>query len=127
MHCTHMQRDRGGGSLHGLNAGNYRGYYGKRRLGQDPYSGDERLALIPREWLEDQRVLDVGCNAGGVTIEIGASTRLTLINCETMPKTNVSLTAQKYRPYRITGVDIDPELIRTAHKRGRHRQQCRHA
>lgn len=52
-------------------AGNYRGYYGKRRLGQDPYQGDERLKLIPKEWMQDQAVLDIGCNAGGVTIEIG--------------------------------------------------------
>lgn len=52
-------------------AGNYRGYYGKRRSGHNPYQGDERLKLIPQEWLQGQRVLDIGCNAGSVTIEIG--------------------------------------------------------
>lgn len=52
-------------------SGNYKGYYTKRRFNQDPYAGDDRLALIPKEWMEDKRVLDVGCNVGKVTIEIG--------------------------------------------------------
>ena len=43
----------------------------KRRFNQDPNLGDERLALIPATWAENRRVLDVGCNVGKVTIEIG--------------------------------------------------------
>lgn len=51
--------------------GNYKSYYSKRRFKQDPYAGDERLAIIPKEWMQDKRVLDIGCNTGKVTVEIG--------------------------------------------------------
>lgn len=100
--------------------GNYRGYYHKRTGA----SGlDQRLKLVPRELvkgkvsLADQgtmqaceswarlnegfvcglkRVLDVGCNTGLVTIQI----------------------AQDMHPYRVTGVDLDEDLIEGAERQG---------
>lgn len=99
--------------------GNYRGYYSKRRFGQDPYTGDERLALIPREWLADKRVLDIGCNAGRVTIEIGLSFCLLSSFCSDCAYWGYTPTAQSFGAYRVTGVDIDGDLIREASKEGR--------
>ncbi|TNY22638.1 Bicoid-interacting protein 3-domain-containing protein [Rhodotorula diobovata] len=77
--------------------GNFRGYYARRRgvVALGPVSApDERLALIPAAWLEGKKVLDVGCNGGVVTVEV----------------------AQTRRAARVTGVDIDAELVRAARK-----------
>ncbi len=41
-------------------------YYNKR-----PPTNDRRLALVPRGLFNGKRVLDVGCNEGIVTCEIG--------------------------------------------------------
>ena len=41
-------------------------YYNKRPTAHDP-----RLALLPRSLFEGRCVLDVGCNEGLVTCEIG--------------------------------------------------------
>lgn len=79
--------------------GNFRGYYARRRgvVALGPVSApDERLALIPAAWLEGKKVLDVGCNGGVVTVEV----------------------AQTRRAARVTGVDIDAELVRAARKQG---------
>ena len=46
--------------------GNYYGYYNKR-----PSITDSRLALLPPEILSGKIVLDIGCNEGWVTCEIG--------------------------------------------------------
>jgi len=46
--------------------GNYRGYYHKR-----PSLADPRLALFPLDFFEGKTVLDIGCNEGWVTCEIG--------------------------------------------------------
>lgn len=43
---------------------------------QDPSAGDSRLALIPKEWLHGKYILDVGCNEGKVTVEIGADAQV---------------------------------------------------
>lgn len=64
--------------------GNYKNYYGYRR-------GD-RLNKLSRSIFADKSVLDVGCNDGSLTLEIYKS----------------------FGPSRITGVDIDPELITKA-------------
>ena len=44
-------------------------YYTKRAYGA---CGDTRLAVLPRDLFKERRVLDIGCNEGVVTIEIGA-------------------------------------------------------
>jgi len=44
-------------------------YYNKRAFGA---CGDTRLAVLPRDLFKERRVLDIGCNEGVVTIEIGA-------------------------------------------------------
>lgn len=74
--------------------GNYQSYH--RKLGGSGGGGDPRLALVPSDWLRDRLVLDVGCNAGAVTLEVALSKA----------------------PERITGVDIDPDLIKKARRQG---------
>lgn len=69
--------------------GNYLAYYQKRR-----FDRDERLALLPKEWLEGKVILDVGCNSGVVDIEM----------------------AQTFNPAMVIGVDIDEALIKLAMK-----------
>ena len=44
-------------------------YYTKRAQGA---RGDPRLAVLPHHLFKERRVLDIGCNEGVVTIEIGA-------------------------------------------------------
>ncbi|GAA5883184.1 hypothetical protein JCM16303_006133 [Sporobolomyces ruberrimus] len=70
--------------------GNYLNYYERRNT--SPSLPDERLTLIPREWIVGKKVLDVGCNAGQVTIEL----------------------ARDYHALKVTGVDIDKDLTRKA-------------
>lgn len=54
--------------------GNYRNYYSRRRDGLlFPQSRDERLPALPRTYFEGMKVLDVGCNSGAVTVEIGGN------------------------------------------------------
>ncbi|GJN93268.1 hypothetical protein Rhopal_006315-T1 [Rhodotorula paludigena] len=74
--------------------GNFRGYYARRRVTAAHDAPDERLALVPDEWVRGKRVLDVGCNAGAVTVEL----------------------AQRMRAHRVTGVDIDGDLVKAARR-----------
>ncbi|KAL1744145.1 Bicoid-interacting protein 3-domain-containing protein [Schizophyllum fasciatum] len=67
--------------------GNYHGYYLKRPARDDP-----RIALLPPSLLTGATVLDVGCNEGWVTCEIG----------------------QKHGASRVVGVDIDESLVSAA-------------
>lgn len=70
--------------------GNYLNYYERRNV--DPSLPDSRLSLIPRDWIKGKKVLDVGSNAGQVTIEL----------------------ARDYEAGKVTGVDIDKDLTRKA-------------
>ncbi|GAA5870326.1 hypothetical protein JCM8547_006604 [Rhodosporidiobolus lusitaniae] len=83
----------------------YKSYYLRRRLpasltsssASSSSSGavdgpDPRLALVPPEWFNEKKVLDVGCNSGLVTIEI----------------------AQRLGASRVVGVDVDKELVKAA-------------
>ena len=72
--------------------GNYDQYYGYRNKEESKW--DPRLSLIQAEWVNDKRILDIGCNAGLLTIQI----------------------AQKFHPQSIEGVDIDIALIWKARK-----------
>lgn len=47
--------------------GNYRGYYGYRLDGKE----DPRISMMKKEWFYGLEVLDIGCNTGEVTLEIG--------------------------------------------------------
>jgi len=69
--------------------GNYVAYYGYRNVDRNE---DPRLKLLPRELFEGKDVLDIGCNAGIVTIAI----------------------ASTYLPERILGIDVDQRLIGSA-------------
>lgn len=53
-----------------------------------------RLRSFRREWFADKDVLDIGCNAGHVTLCV----------------------ARDFNPKRIVGIDIDPKLIALARK-----------
>lgn len=70
--------------------GNYSSYYGYRSSSKTRI--DSRMALFDPEWFRNKRVLDIGCNAGHVTLNI----------------------AMHLRPALVEGVDIDPSLIRRA-------------
>ena len=72
--------------------GNYDRYYGYRNVGV--VVRDPRLDLLHHELFHDKYVLDIGCNAGHVTIAI----------------------AKDFSPRCITGIDIDGNLIRNARK-----------
>ncbi|KAI9095465.1 Bicoid-interacting protein 3-domain-containing protein, partial [Phlyctochytrium arcticum] len=70
--------------------GNYQHYYSKR---VGPHARvDPRLALFDPAWFREKKVLDVGCNAGFLTICVG----------------------QFMGPRIIEGVDIDIGLVRKA-------------
>jgi 2-polyprenyl-3-methyl-5-hydroxy-6-metoxy-1,4-benzoquinol methylase len=62
---------------HRIMHGNFEHYYGCRKVDgtfkpvsySEPF--DYRLHYIPKDAFEQKRVLDIGCNSGEVTIEIG--------------------------------------------------------
>lgn len=69
--------------------GNYDRYYGYRNQSHVP---DSRIASLDPQWFRGKEVLDVGCNAGTVTIAV----------------------AQNFGPKSVIGIDIDSDLIREA-------------
>lgn len=75
--------------------GNYNKYYGYRNPGA---SEDPRVRVLHPEWFEGKDVLDLGCNAGHLTLYI----------------------AKMLRPARILGLDIDSGLVHAARKNIRH-------
>lgn len=66
--------------------GNYVAYYGYRNVDRVK---DPRLELLPKQLFADRDVLDIGCNAGMVTIAV----------------------ASAYLPKSILGMDVDQRLI----------------
>lgn len=72
---------------------------------------DPRLALLPENIFKGKCVLDIGCNEGWVTCEIGdfllATTLLLTLN----------ILAQGWNAQKVVGVDIDDALVRAAWKR----------
>lgn len=89
-----------------------RRYYVKR-----PFANDPRLAVLPSAIFTDARVLDVGCNEGWVTCEIGKS----LLLCSShILRGLCGSQAQSKGATRVVGVDIDEKLVRLAWKRRRH-------
>ncbi|XP_070666485.1 probable RNA methyltransferase At5g51130 [Malus domestica] len=56
--------------------GNYKSYYGYR-IGQE-MEEDARLKVFKKEWFEGKDCLDIGCNSGIMTIQIGTFLSLTL-------------------------------------------------
>lgn len=75
--------------------GNYSKYYGYRNPGR---CEDPRLAVLQPAWFRGKDILDLGCNAGHLTLSI----------------------AKDLRPARIVGVDIDGTLVHSARQNIRH-------
>ncbi|CAH1239654.1 MEPCE [Branchiostoma lanceolatum] len=75
--------------------GNYNRYYGYRNPAKEE---DVRLSYFRPEWFKGLDVLDIGCNAGHLTLSI----------------------ARDYAPRKIVGMDIDQSLIRVARRNIRH-------
>jgi 7SK snRNA methylphosphate capping enzyme len=71
--------------------GNYHGYHA-RRFGRG--KADPRLAVLPRALFRDRTWLDIGCNAGSLTLAA----------------------ARALAPRSVLAVDIDPTLIDTARR-----------
>jgi len=72
--------------------GNYRTYYSYRLKKGAP---DPRLACLGKEFFAGKKCLDIGCNNGRLTFQIG----------------------YRFDPASMVGVDIDPELIETANQK----------
>eukprot|EP01112_Ceratiomyxa_fruticulosa_P020714 TRINITY_DN7139_c0_g2_i4.p1 TRINITY_DN7139_c0_g2~~TRINITY_DN7139_c0_g2_i4.p1 ORF type:complete len:395 (-),score=89.96 TRINITY_DN7139_c0_g2_i4:183-1367(-) len=74
--------------------GNYKEYYSSRTPGDSSqeFSVDPRMNFFKKEWFEGRDCLDIGCNAGHLSIYI----------------------AYNYQPRSILGVDIDPYLVKLA-------------
>lgn len=89
-------------------------YYNKR-----PATNDHRLALIPRGFFTGKRVLDVGCNEGIVTCEIGIDSMTVLVFVPEAHFHRSNHTAQRFCAKRVIGVDIDDTLVRAAWKHRR--------
>ena len=74
--------------------GNYNRYYSKRNADVE----DERLKLLKKHGFEGKEVLDIGCNAGDITLSV----------------------ARDFGPTKVVGIDIDPKLITVARKNVKH-------
>lgn len=70
--------------------GAYKEYYTYHR--EETLPSDTRLDVIPREYIEGKRVLDLGCNDGTFTIQL----------------------FEKYKPSFVLGIDSSTELIKRA-------------
>lgn len=53
--------------------GNYPDYYDYRTKGLDP-----RIKALKKEWFENKKCLDIGCNSGKFTIDVGKLIRMFL-------------------------------------------------
>lgn len=73
--------------------------------------------MIPKDVFKDARVLDIGCNEGWVTCEIGESRKSRA--SQSVEPANTIFAAQKLKAKEVIGVDIDDGLIRAAWKRRR--------
>jgi 7SK snRNA methylphosphate capping enzyme len=93
--------------------GNYRHYYVRRRANDQyplPLEQDERLQLLDPQLFKGKVVLDIGCNSGEVSVEIGMGS---FFRNQEFPLIDVfsSSLAQQLQPSRVVGVDIDNALI----------------
>jgi len=75
--------------------GNFYRYYGHRLKGVEK---DPRLEIFNKDWFRMKNVLDIGCNAGYLTLSI----------------------AKEFEPAWILGIDIDPHLIGVSRKNIKH-------
>lgn len=94
--------------------GNYRHYYVRRRANDQyplPLERDERLQLLNPSLFKGKAVLDVGCNSGEVSVELGMASPVTQPNSRSSSSCFGSSLAQRYQPSKVVGVDIDNALI----------------
>lgn len=52
---------------------------------------DPRLKVFKKEWFEGKDCLDIGCNNGIVTIQIGTNTSISVFICKQKKKIDISL------------------------------------
>jgi SAM-dependent methyltransferase len=79
---------------------------------------DRRLSVVPPSTFKGKRVLDIGCNEGWITIDVGER-RLIVILLRELTTLVINNLAQYFSPSKAIGVDIDGDLIRAAWKRRR--------
>uniref|UniRef100_A0AC34R2P5 RNA methyltransferase n=1 Tax=Panagrolaimus sp. JU765 TaxID=591449 RepID=A0AC34R2P5_9BILA len=75
--------------------GNFHRYYGSRLKGSEK---DSRLEVLNKDWFRRKNVLDIGCNAGYLTLAI----------------------AKDFDPGWILGIDIDSHLVGVCRKNIKH-------
>uniref|UniRef100_A0AC35GNW5 RNA methyltransferase n=1 Tax=Panagrolaimus sp. PS1159 TaxID=55785 RepID=A0AC35GNW5_9BILA len=75
--------------------GNFHRYYGNRLKG---LQRDPRLDIFKKEWFQRRNILDIGCNAGYLTLSV----------------------AKEFEPAWILGIDIDEHLVGVARANIRH-------
>jgi hypothetical protein len=80
------------------------------------YTEDARVGCFKKEWFAGKRVLDIGCNIGVVTNDIGTGSQTAH---PPPPRHHVAhlynfAAAKKFRPQHILGIDVDPELAQRA-------------
>ncbi|KAL6118153.1 uncharacterized protein ACO6RY_03009 [Pungitius sinensis] len=76
----------------------YQGSYGDGAEGHVGVEEDPRLHLLEADWFRGQKVLDVGCGAGHLTLAI----------------------ARRFDPAHILGLDLDRQLVHAAKQNIRH-------
>ncbi|CAL8241152.1 unnamed protein product [Merluccius merluccius] len=76
----------------------YHGFYGDQWEGRVGAGEDPRLRLLKADWFKEQRVLDIGCGSGHVTLAI----------------------ARRFGPTHILGLDRDQRLVDAATHNIRH-------
>ncbi|RHY57917.1 hypothetical protein DYB30_008683, partial [Aphanomyces astaci] len=73
LHKPTKNKQKEGGGDEQLRVGNFKKYYAFRLGGaiEGKLEEDSRLSVFKKEWFEGKKALDIGCNSGDMTLEIG--------------------------------------------------------
>ena len=83
--------------------GSYHDYYMRRYQNLPLGCPDARLQLLDPAWFKHRRCLDIGCNAGLLTIDV----------------------AKRFQPQYIHGIDLDEQLVKYGRFNLRTEHSCR--
>jgi len=77
---------------------------------------------MKKEWFEKKAVLDIGCNAGFLTLTIAKVSyeREREGGISGRQADSINLKLEELEPRRVLGIDIDPHLVGVARKNIRH-------